>query len=81
MYTCRLNQFYMTVTINKRGNSLGIRIPKHIVDKASLEAGKEFEIILGEKGELILKVKEDELTLEDLLKGVNPDDLHDLLIT
>lgn len=69
----------MIVTINKWGNSLGIRIPKSLAEEANLIAGKELIITL-EEGQLILKEKEAELTLDDLVEGVTPDNRHDLMI-
>lgn len=69
----------MTVTINKWGNSLGIRIPKNIAEQANLEAGSELVISLNEKGQLILKAEE-KLTLADLCANVTPENRHDLAI-
>ncbi len=68
----------MTVTLNKWGNSLGIRIPKHIVEQANLAAGKELIISMNKKGQLVLEAKEENLTLDDLIEGVTPQNRHDL---
>jgi len=68
----------MTVTLNKWGDSLGIRIPKHIVEQANLSAGKELVISLNKNGQLILEAKEPELTLDDLVNGITPQNRHDL---
>ena len=68
----------MTVTLNQWGNSLGIRIPKHIVEQANLNAGKELTISMNKKGQLVLEVKEEDLTLDDLIEGVTPQNRHDL---
>ena len=70
----------MIVTINKWGNSLGLRIPKIIAEKAKLSPGKELTITLTEDGQLLLKIREDKLTLADLVEGVKPENRHDLII-
>lgn len=72
MYNC-----CMTVKINKWGNSLGIRIPKHLAKQAALSSGQEMHISLDAEGRLILSEKK-ALTLADLLKGVDQTDRHDL---
>lgn len=69
----------MTVTINKWGNSLGIRIPKNIAEQANLKAGNELVISLDKEGQLILKAEE-KLSLADLCAGVTPENSHDLAI-
>ncbi len=68
----------MTITINKWGNSLGIRIPKDIAQKANLKAGTTMTIGLDDEGKLILKEAK-ELTLDDLCSGVTPENKHDLI--
>ena len=70
----------MTVTINKWGNSLGIRIPKILAEQANLVAGKELTLTLSKEGELIFKIKEEALTLDDLIEGVTPENRHKLSI-
>lgn len=68
----------MTVTINKWGNSLGVRIPKALAEQAQLEVGKEMTISTDEAGRLILSTKKT-LTLDDLCAGVTPENRHDLI--
>lgn len=70
----------MKITINKWGNSLGIRIPKAIAEKANLVAGNEMQIKLDKNGSLIIKTEET-LTLDDLIEGVNPENRQPLMIT
>lgn len=59
----------MKTQINKWGNSLGSRIPKHIVAEIGLEAGDELDWRL-ESGELRVVVvrQSKEPTLEELLE-------------
>lgn len=70
----------MTVKLNKWGNSLGLRIPKLIADEANLKPGSEFVLSIQKKGSFTLTLKEDKLSLDDLVKGVTPENRHDNLI-
>ncbi len=65
----------MTTKIAPWGNSLGIRIPKILLDVLGLSAGSE--IILKEKdGQIVLEPVEKEPTLAELLKGVKSKNRH-----
>jgi len=70
----------MTVKLNKWGNSLGLRIPKIIAEEAQLKPGNEFILSVNKNGSFNLTLKEDDLTLDDLVKGVTPENRHDNLI-
>jgi len=70
----------MTVKLNKWGNSLGLRIPKIIAEEAQLKPGSEFILSVNKNGSFNLTLKEDDLTLDDLVKGVTPENRHDNLI-
>ncbi|NHC36332.1 AbrB/MazE/SpoVT family DNA-binding domain-containing protein [Scytonema millei] len=57
----------MRSAIGKWGNSLGLRIPKHIVEELSLQLNDEVECHV-EKGRLIVEVvQKRKYTLEELL--------------
>lgn len=57
----------MRSAIGKWGNSLGLRIPKHIVEELSLQPNDEVECRV-EKGRLIIEViRRRKYTLEELL--------------
>lgn len=59
--------------IQKWGNSLGIRIPKSLAQKAGLSEGTPIEFEL-EEGFLIIRPRR--YSLEMLLSDVTPENLH-----
>jgi antitoxin MazE len=62
----------MNVKINKWGNSYGIRLSKNIIKKLALSENDELELnIIGNKLVLSPKIK-----LDDLLDGINENNLH-----
>lgn len=65
----------MSIKIARWGNSLGIRIPKQIVEQAQLKEGDEIEIS-REENRLILTPQKKKYTLEELLDGMNEEHLH-----
>lgn len=65
----------MPIKIAKWGNSLGIRIPKQIVEQIQLAEGMELEITT-EEDRLILTPKTKQYSLLELLDGMNEDHLH-----
>lgn len=62
----------MSVTVNKWGHSLGLRIPKDLALKNEITEGTEIELIDTNEGILIRK-KQKKMTFEELLAGI-PDD-------
>jgi antitoxin MazE len=60
----------MTTKIQKWGNSLGIRLPKVLIESTPFSLGSEVEV--EKKGsEIILKViKDKKPTLKEMLKGM-----------
>jgi antitoxin MazE len=59
--------------VQKWGNSLAVRIPKSFAVEAGLHANAPVELSLG-KGSLIVRsIKPSPPTLEELLKGVTPE--------
>ena len=66
----------MTVTAQKWGNSIGVRIPQKIARKYGIVNGSQMEIL--EDGEGIkLKPITDEFTLEELLAKCKPENRHE----
>lgn len=66
----------MTVSFKKWGNSIGVIIPKLLVDKYGIELGKEYEIIDGENG-FAFKEKSQEPSIDELLKGMDRTSRYD----
>ena len=65
----------MKATIQKWGNSLGVRIPKIIAEDLMLENGSEVELI--EESDKIIIQPQKRAQLKDLLKGIDSQNLHD----
>jgi antitoxin MazE len=66
----------MQTIVQKWGNSLALRIPKAFAVDAQLENNTLVEISLVE-GEIIIKPVDTPMwTLEELLAGVNEDNIH-----
>jgi len=62
--------------IQKWGNSLSVRIPKAVADKAGLKEQDQLEIEVRDDKVVLLPRKEREYTLKELLKGVTKKNLH-----
>ncbi|WP_059001494.1 AbrB/MazE/SpoVT family DNA-binding domain-containing protein [Leptolyngbya sp. NIES-2104] len=66
----------MTSTVAKWGNSFAIRIPQHLVKELNLSEGAEIEISSVD-GTLVIKPrKRKTYSLDELLEGVTPENLH-----
>ena len=66
----------MHVQIARWGNSLGVRVPKEIAAEVGLKAGARVEIT-AEDGRSIIAVARPVYTLDELLVGMTPDEMHD----
>jgi antitoxin MazE len=66
----------MYVKAQRWGNSLAVRIPKAIADLARLREQDEVEMELAD-GVIRLRPRVQEPSLEELLAGVTPDNLHE----
>lgn len=64
----------MKATIQKWGNSLGVRIPKVIADDLELVNGSEVELL--EDSDKIIIQPHRKLNLNDLLSAIDDDNLH-----
>jgi len=66
----------MRAQIQVWGNSLALRIPKHLADEAGFKPGSPVEVRV-EKGALIIEpVAKPVYLLDDLLAQITPDNLH-----
>ncbi len=63
----------MDIQIKKWGNSLALRIPQKIAELSHIKENSMIELQVKE-GTIILKAKD--LTLEDLLAQITPENLH-----
>lgn len=65
----------MRTRVRRWGNSLGVRIPKAFAREAGLEPDAAVELTLAD-GKITLAAVRNSPTLEDLLAGVTPENLH-----
>lgn len=65
----------MQTRIAKWGDSLAVRIPKAFASEAQLEEGMEVELSV-EDGRIILGPVRPKYSLEELLEGITPENLH-----
>ncbi|KAA8786496.1 AbrB/MazE/SpoVT family DNA-binding domain-containing protein [Paenibacillus amylolyticus] len=69
--------FSMSTTVQKWGNSLGIRIPSHIAEKIEVYQGTEVDLIVSDDNTLIVVPQKKKPTLEELLAQCKPENRHD----
>lgn len=70
-------EIYMSTTIQKWGNSLGIRIPSQIAERIAVSQGSEVDLVVSDDHTLIVIPKKKKPTLEDLLAQCRSDNRHD----
>ena len=66
----------MKTQLQKWGNSLAIRIPREAVSGAQLRQGDELELVVVRRGTLKVRRKKRKLSLAQLVKGINRENLH-----
>ena len=65
----------MSAKIQKWGNSVGVRIPKTIMEKANLSINSEIEIEYKNQ-KIIIFAKKKNIQLKDLLSQITKNNLH-----
>lgn len=66
----------MKTKVQKWGNSLAVRLPKHVSDEVTLYEGAEVEI-KAEGGDILVRpIKPHSYMLEDLLDQITPENIH-----
>jgi antitoxin MazE len=65
----------MHAQIGKWGNSLAVRIPGPYAKDLGLKEGTELEVTLVE-GAILLRPRPKEFTLEELVAGITPENVH-----
>lgn len=66
----------MQVQVARWGNSLGVRIPKHIAERAGLREGVRVEIE-AEPDRIVITPARPRYQLAELLKGMTPEAMRD----
>ncbi len=65
----------MSVKIQKWGNSLGVRIPKTVIEKVNLSENSEVEIE-SKNGTIVIFPAKKEYALDSLLEQITKNNLH-----
>jgi antitoxin MazE len=66
----------MKTRIQKWGNSLALRIPKSVAAESHLEQGMLVEVSLLDGKLLVTPLRPPAVSLEELLQGITPENLH-----
>jgi antitoxin MazE len=67
----------ITQNLQKWGNSSGVRLPKKVIDAARLQPNQVLSISLQGNSILLTPVKsQSSFTLESMLRGVTPENVH-----
>ena len=66
----------METSIQKWGNSLGVRLPKQLAKKQSLKAGTKVLVTETKTGVAIEVIEGGRASLADLVKHISPKNLH-----
>ena len=66
----------MQITASRWGNSLGVRIPKDIVDQVGLSPGDSVDVT-AQGDQIIISLRRPRYRLEDLLTGVAPEAMQE----
>jgi antitoxin MazE len=66
----------MQVQIRKWGNSLAVRIPSSVLEKARVTEGSRLEIAVQKSGTIALMPTKTTPTLQQLVDGITDDNLH-----
>ncbi len=65
----------MSVKIQKWGNSLGVRIPKAVIEKVNLAENSEVEVE-SKNGTIVIFPTKKQYSLESLLAEITTENLH-----
>jgi len=66
----------MKTKVQKWGNSLALRIPKPFADEVGLQPNTSVEVSLQEGKLVVSRSQSSSIPLEELLRGITPDNLH-----
>jgi len=66
----------LATTVQNRGNSLAIRIPKYIAEQVKIEEGSKIEIAAENQSIKIIPLKR-KMTLGELLAKITPENRHE----
>ena len=64
----------MSVTLHRWGNSVGLRLPKPLLEQLGLAEGSRVNLRIDDGRLVIEPYRPGRLVLKDVLKGFSPDD-------
>ena len=67
----------VSTTVQKWGNSLGIRIPSQIAERLAVGQGSEVELVVSDDHTLVVIPKKKKPNLEELLAQCKPENRHE----
>lgn len=72
----------MSTTVQKWGNSLAVRIPSGVAERAKIEQGSEIEMkVVGNQGIITItpRKKRKKYSLEELVSKITPENRHEYI--
>ena len=66
----------MKTQLSRWGNSLAVRIPKHVANAAKLKEGDAVDLEVEGPGAVRLQKPDKKPTLKELLEGIKPENVH-----
>jgi antitoxin MazE len=67
----------MGTNVGRWGNSLAVRLPKVVVEKAGLLEGEALDVKVSSSGDVVLSRARKRYTLDELVAGITPENRHD----
>ena len=67
----------MKTKVTRWGNSLALRLPKHMTTSYRISEGSDVEIVEEAQGLLVKPISRKDFKLNDLLKGITKNNLHE----
>ena len=64
----------MSITLHRWGNSVGLRLPKSLLEQLGLGEGSQVDLKVDGNRLVIEPVRHRRLTMAELLEGFSPDD-------
>jgi antitoxin MazE len=64
----------MSITLHRWGNSVGLRLPKPMLEQLGLAEGSQVDVKVEGDRLVIERHRSERLTLQDVLKGFTPED-------
>jgi antitoxin MazE len=64
----------MSITLHKWGNSVGLRLPKPLLEQLGLREGAEVDVKVEGNRLVIEPARRHRYTMVELLEGITPDD-------